>query len=106
MALVDRFRRPGMGEDIVNALPTHSFAAAVSLAAGGHVTKQNVIDTFSLSAGDEVQLDEIIANYVAKPDDGSADGKLAYINTIENAMILHEAGIATTAKVKTILGLT
>lgn len=95
--LLDHFK-----DEATDRRSVHGFSGSLILLADGDITRQNIIDFFNLDNVDEIQLDELIANYNGEPN---AVKKLAYIYKTENVLINYEAGLLTESQVKTFLGL-
>ena len=100
MALIDRVFHDD--PDSSRWLANHAFSAAIWFWAKGSLTRQNVIDAFSMTAADEVQLDQLQAHYVSL----SANDKLAFHSDLEAAGILAEQGLISKAQYAALLGLT
>ncbi len=83
-------------------LPAHLFSAALTLWATGHITKQNIVDFWSLDATESTQLDQISAAYAVL----TATQKAAYHGSIEAANIAIQHGAINVTKWKAILGIT
>lgn len=110
MALIDHFDRNAGIEPPHNgyaSLPSHQFTDALYLWASGEITKANVIAAFGLTEGagdaDEVQLDQMAANYSAQPN---AVAKLEYIHKVEAVLRLYETSRITQAQAKSFLSVT
>lgn len=106
MSLLDHFSIDS-GENGINRLPSHQFTDTMFLWAIGDITKQQVIDAWSLTESpiedaDELQLDEIKANFVALST--KAD-EVEYINKVEAVFRLFEIGKLTEAQSKSLMGL-
>ena len=99
MTLIDRLAHdtPGSETDISN----HEFSAAVWFWAQGDITQQNVVDAFTLTAEDEVQLDQLRTHY----QNLGANQKLHFHSDLEAAGMLLEGGKLTKAQYKNLLGL-
>jgi hypothetical protein len=97
MSLYSRIRA---GEGAAK-IPVHPFSAALGEWAEGQITRQNVIDAFALSAGEQTEIDALAATYASKP---SAAAKVGYLWQLERAFILVEAGLYDEAKAKSVLG--
>ena len=100
MALIDRIFHDD--EDDLRHIANHAFSAALWFWAKGDITRQNVVDTFNMTAGDETQLDQLATHYSGL----SAGDKRAFHSDVEAAGILAEGGLITKAKYKSLLGLT
>lgn len=100
MALMDRFKTD-FGDS--SKIPVHGFSAAIQLLADGDITRQAIIDRWSLTVQDEDQLDQLAAVYNAK---ASAVAKLAYLVKIHNVLLAYEAGLTTKAQAASYLELT
>lgn len=65
-------------------LPVHQFYAALAEYADGQITKANIVSYFGLSAGDEADLDWLIARY------GDATDKQKFLEVTHRIFILAE----------------
>jgi len=101
MALADRIKHRVDGVSYGD-IPIHEWTAAMTLLALGEITRQDVVDTFSLTAADETGLDALIATYTALST--KAD-KVEWLNKLECAGIFYQNGVITETKYKNILGL-
>lgn len=84
-------------------IPNHAFASAVTLWALGEITKQNIIDKWSLDATGETELQEYADNYTSEPN---ANSKQNNIHRIRATGELYEDGLINKTKYKSVLGLT
>ena len=100
MALIDRIFHddPDGSRHVAN----HAFSAAVWFWAKGDITRAQVIAAFNMTAGDEVQLDELADHYQAL----SPQDKRAFHSDLEAAGILAEEELITKTQYKALLGLT
>ena len=104
MALIDHFGK-NHTEDTVS-VSVHGFVGGIILLIDGDITRPQLVSFFELDdtvGNDKDQLDQLIANYQAKP---TAVEKLAYVYKIEMVLINHEAGYGTDAQIRSFLGLT
>jgi len=102
MTLEDRLKNPNNPDGIINTIASHNFSAALTLWGAGEITRQNVINFFSLDATEQTQLDEIKSKY----DGLNNINKAAFHGTVEAANIAYEIGAITSTKWKSILGIT
>lgn len=98
MALVDKIAH----DSGVDSMHNHQFSAALYFWAKGDITRQNVIDAFSLSATDETQLDQLSTFYTGL----STDDKQEFRERLEAAGMLLGSGLITKTKYKSLLGIT
>lgn len=96
MSLFDRITIPGPTK-----IAVHELSAALTEWATGGVTRQQVIDEFTLTGDDVTNLDAIQATYSALTD---AFLKAEYLVRMLNVFILVEAGVYPEAKAKSRLG--
>lgn len=99
MALIDKIAPDADGDILVSA---HEFSAAMVLRGLNEISRQNVIDAFSLEVSDEAQLDELEAYYTGL----SSTNKAAFHGRLEACNIALQGGYITKAKYKTMLGMT
>lgn len=89
-------------------ISVHRFGAALREWAAGApgVTRQNIIDRFSLSAAEQTELDAISAAYVAlgTGNAAAAFAKAVYTQRMEDVFLLCETGDYTEAQAKARLG--
>ncbi len=97
MTLMTRLIDPNPGEV---KLPVHQFMAALAELARGEVTRAQVIAFFSLSASEETQLDEFIANQAG------SGSKLINRQEIHDVLMLGEIGAYNVSQALTRLGIT
>ncbi len=97
--LLDRISNPDTIGLLVDPIPVHAFVGAVVLATLGFVTRQNVIDKWTLVGDEVVQLDAIITVYQGKNN----NGKIDYRDTVSSSLHVREDGTITKAQVETIL---
>lgn len=105
MALLDHFANDAgteTGENGFERLPAHQFTDSLFLWAIGDVTRTQVVNAWSLDATDQVQLDEMAANYVALV---GKDNKNEYINKLEAVLRLYEYGTINETQAKGFIGL-
>lgn len=84
----------------------HRFGAALRQWAAGQLTQQQVIDAFTLDAGEQTELAALVASYNALGT-GNANAafiKARYLNAMEDVFLLCETGDYTEAKAKLALG--
>lgn len=99
MALIDRLaRRTTDGRDI----PGHDWEAALWLLQHGDITKANVVALFSLTPGEEADLDTLVAFYNGL----SAGDKKAFFARNTAATIALQHGHISDAKYLSLLGMT
>jgi len=101
--LLDRLKNPdqqSLGIPRPQQIGNHPFSGTIVLATLGFVTRQNVIDTFTLVGDEVVQLDAMIAVYQGKPN---AAQKADYLQTIIAGLLVRETGIITKTQLETIL---
>lgn len=87
-------------------ISVHAFCSALRLYAAGSITRQNVIDGFTLAGQDVTDLDAIAAAYAALPSSTVANA-LARVNrllAIESVFTLCESGHLTENQAKSLLG--
>lgn len=101
MTLEDRISNPNNVEG-VTSISSHSFSAALSLWGVGEITRQNIIDFFTLDGTEQTQLDEIKVKF----DSLNNFLKAAFHGTVESALIAYEDGAIGIIKMKSILGIT
>ena len=84
----------------------HRLGAALREWASGGVTRAQVISTFSLSAGEQTEIDALKATYDAMSTGNAAAAftKAAYTQRMEDVFLLCETGDYTEAQAKTRLG--
>ncbi len=82
-------------------LHVHVFAASLRELTRGNITKARLITDWNLDAGEQTELNGIIAKYNAQPTDIAKD---RFAVGVEDALILAQAGFYTKAKVKAVLG--
>lgn len=84
----------------------HRFGAALRQWAAGQLTRQQVIDGFTLTGSDVTELDALRATYDALGTGNSAAAfaKSAWLYRMEDVFILCETGDYNEAKAKTALG--
>jgi hypothetical protein len=99
MALIDKLARDGDPND--PWISYRAFSAGMYFWALGEITRQDVIDAFSLEATDETQLDELASYYTGL----SADEKAQFFDRLFNACVLLREGHITRNKFKSLLGL-
>lgn len=114
MALIDHFD-PNAGTDPgqngLSKLPVHEFVGSLLLFAAPapvSVSKQDIIDFWSLSENpqadaDELQLDQLIANYQAL---GTQAEQNEYIAIVENTLHFYQTGKIGQSIAKTWIGIT
>ena len=73
MALVDRLSGINIDPEGSDKLPVLTFVAALFELANGQVTKPQIVAFFALQPDDETDLDWLIAQYQARPDQASKD---------------------------------
>lgn len=78
----------------------HPFASALREWTRGAVTKTQVVNAFSLSSEDQIELDAIKTKY----DGLNTNQKAEFVVKLHDVMILSEAGLYDKAKAKTELG--
>jgi hypothetical protein len=100
MALINRIQHPGI--DPETAIPIHKFTAAMTLWASGEITRQNVIDKWVISVGDQAGLDTLKTAIDAL---GTVQLKVQWLNKLECAGLFYEDGTITADKYKSIMGL-
>lgn len=96
--LLDRIQHVGI-DVALDAIPVHAFSGAVTLATLGFVTRQNIIDKWTLVGDEVVQLDEIIAVYQGKNKTGQVD----YLQTIIAGFLVYEDNTINKTQLMTIL---
>jgi len=79
----------------------HDLSAALTLWAAGEITRQNVIDFFSLDTTEQTQIDEIKTKYNGLNN----FAKAGFHGLVESANIAFEESAITQAKWKSILGI-
>jgi hypothetical protein len=82
-------------------IPVHTFACALREHSRGAVTRQQVIDAFTLAGDDITELDAIRTQYQSL---ATQEEKDAFIVKFHDVMILCEAGFYDKAKAKNELG--
>ena len=87
-------------------ITVHRFGSALRQFAAGQLTRQQVIDAFSLSGSDVTDLDALIATYTALGTGTStaAFTKAQYLDAMEDVFLLSETGDYPEAKAKSALG--
>lgn len=87
-------------------ISVHAFGAALRLWSAGSITRQNVVDAFSLGAEEQTELEAIQATYTALPTNNinNALAKQAFRDRMEDVFILSAAGLLTEAQAKNLLG--
>jgi hypothetical protein len=106
MALIDRFAlnaHSGPGGNGLVRIPAHQFAGAICLLVENDIDKQDIINFFVLTITEQIQLDQMIAHYLALPTNLE---KLMYVVKIQSVLPLVEDGSITTAQAAGFLGLT
>ena len=81
-------------------IASHSWSAALYLLGLGEVTRAQVVNTFALSADDQIQLDAIIAFYGTL----TTAQKAQWHNRVEASGILLEKEHISRAKYRSLLG--
>ena len=89
MALIDRLGHLDRSET-ANNIPSSVFHALLYELSAGQVTKQQIINYFALDAGEQNELDFIIARYNAQP---TAAAKEKFVELIRILFILAEAQV-------------
>jgi hypothetical protein len=92
MALLDRFS---------NDISVHGFTSAMALWATGDITRQNIIDSWTLTAEDQSDLTKLENFYSGLTN----NGKIAFKNKLESVLILYEEDRLTRQQVINLLGL-
>lgn len=87
-------------------ISVHRFGAALRQMAAGQLTRQQVIDGFTLIGTDITEFDALIATYNALPTNNTANIiiKAQWIHRMEDVFILCETGDYLEAKAKSALG--
>jgi hypothetical protein len=87
-------------------ISVHRFGAALRQWAAGQLTRQQVIDAFTLTGTDITELDALRASYDALGTGNAtaAFNKGARLNFMEDVFLLCETGDYTEAKAKSALG--
>jgi hypothetical protein len=83
-------------------IPIHEWSAAMWFLAKGEFTKAQLVEAYTITVSDEVQLDQLITHYLGLP----VSEQQEYHSTVESAGILLEAGQITVATYKSLLGMT
>ena len=96
--LLDRISNPD--SVTLSEIPVHTITGAIVLATLGHVTRQNIIDKWTLVGDEVVQLDAIIAVYSGK---SNANLKQDYLDALTGSLLVREDGTITKAQIMTIL---
>ena len=94
MSLLTRLIDPADDED---KIAVHQFMAGLAEYKRGSITKADLVTAFNLSASEATALDEFLANLDADTIDRAK---------IHDVLFLGEAGLYSSAKVKTELGIT
>lgn len=97
MALVPRISG-SEGEKI----RVHPFTASLHLLGLGEITKAQIVSAFSLNAGEEATLDEVITYYQGL----TQSGKDLFYMKLEAASVLLEEGFITESFYKSLFSLT
>ncbi len=87
MPLIDRLAGIGPDPEQVDKLPVDTFYCCMLELAEGQVTKAQIVSYFSLDAGEETELDWIIAQYQAALD------KPKYLEVLRTCFVLAESQI-------------
>ncbi len=114
MALIDHFdpnAGTGAGQNGFDGLPVHEFSGSLALFAAPSpvaVSKSTIMDFWDLTASpavgaDELQLDEMIANYAAL---ATLAEQNQYVITIEKTLGFYQRGDINQNTAKTWLGIT
>ena len=101
--LLDRLKNPdqdGLGIPQDKEISNHFFSGMITLATLGIVTRQNIIDTYTLVGDEIIQLDAIIAVYQGKPN---AAQKSDYQQTFIAGSLVREAGFITKVQFQNLL---
>lgn len=96
MALIDRIVHSATGD-----IPIHEFSAAIFLWANGDITRQNIIDLWSLSVDDVTGLDALKVKIDAE---STVAAKSNWIHKLESAGLFYANGVITATKYKSIMG--
>lgn len=100
MALIDRIFHDD--PDRTRHISNHKWSAALYFWAKGEFTRAEIVTMFSLTAEDEVQLDQLVAFYTGL----STAEKQEFHSRVESAGVLAETGEITKAKYVSLLGMT
>lgn len=93
MSLIDKLYDGEINQDV--------FSAGLWFWAKGDITRQNVIDGLGLDVSDEVQLDLLAANYLAR----STEDRQIFFSDLEAAILLARNALITKSKFLDLLGL-
>lgn len=87
-------------------IQVHRFGACLRQMAAGQLTRQQIIDAFSLTGSDVTDLDALIATYQALPTNNTPNIviKAQWPDRMEDVFLLCETGDYLEAKAKTALG--
>lgn len=97
MALINRIAQD---ENYV-AITAHAFSAAMYLLSIGEITRQGVINYFSMDAEDEVQLDQLISYYQSL----SPEDQKVFHSRLEACNVALQVGAVDKAKYMSMLGM-
>ncbi len=100
MALIDRLAHDDA--DLSRHIANHNFSAFAWFWSTGRKTRADIVAAFNLTVDDEVQLDELAAEYTSR----SAAGKERFHSDLEAAGMLLENQLATKAEYRALFGLT
>lgn len=96
--IYERITASDEGDD---KIAVHTFSTALRELSRGAVTKQQVVNEFSLDSAAEAELDAIIDKYLALATDLE---KADFLVKIHDVFVLVEAGFYNKSKAKTELG--
>lgn len=87
-------------------IAVHRLGAALRQWAAGQLTRQQVIDGFTLTGDEVTELDALRATYDAMPTNNTANAfaKAAWLDRMEDVFLLCETGDYNEAKAKSALG--
>lgn len=87
-------------------ISVHRFGAALRQMAAGQLTRQQVIDGFSLTGSEVTEFDALIATYTGLPTNNTANIliKAQWPDRMEDVFLLCETGDYLEAKAKSALG--
>lgn len=87
-------------------ISVHRFGAALRQWSVGELTRQQVIDAFSLTGSEVTELDALAATYTAMGTGNAAAAfaKAAWLDRMEDVFLLCETGDYPEAKAKSALG--
>ncbi len=101
MTLQDRLTTVTRTTQAGDPIGHHRWTAMLQALADGEISKSFIVTRLALDAGEETQLDSIIAAYQAL---GTGAARASFLNKMNYGGILYESGDITAAQYKALLG--